>query len=106
MRRVARVWGDFKMKGGKEGDTTPLGPPNIPYVTVRKIDARGNVIPDFEYRPREHYGFDTMPYEDDGTPRIEVTAAMPHIDIAAMRESMLKELREELYAKSKQKGVA
>jgi hypothetical protein len=69
--RVAGIWGDYKTKAHglnpewKDIDSAPIGPPNVPHVAVRLLDARGGFKknPDgaeFVYRPHEAFDYYTQ----------------------------------------------
>jgi hypothetical protein len=65
--RLARSWGGYKRvkaNGTMTPDLTPVGPPEVPYVAIRPVDARGNVDESAPaVYPRSHFGFDDATYE-------------------------------------------
>lgn len=58
--RVACIFGGYMTKserGLKEDqiDHTPIGPPNVPHVCIRKTDNLGRPVEGWEYRPHEFF---------------------------------------------------
>lgn len=58
--RVANVFGGymFENERGKKEDQithTPIGPPNVPHVTIRKTDALGRPDPTWMFRPHDFF---------------------------------------------------
>lgn len=62
--RVAYVFGGYMTKserGLKEDqiDHTPIGPPNVPHVCIRKTDNLGRPVEGWEFRPHEFFDWNS-----------------------------------------------
>jgi hypothetical protein len=78
--RVANVFGGymFENERGKKLDQithVPIGPPNVPHVTIKKVDTLGRPILDWIYRPHEFFKWDEdfpgcKPYGQKNPPKV------------------------------------
>ena len=71
--RIALFWGWYKMPPGDGTQHPPmnrLGPPEVPHVALRPLNANGNPLKidgeEVVIRPRDFYDFDNMNNYDTG----------------------------------------
>lgn len=98
--QVTRRWGDYK-KPPSDGTMNPpqanVGPPDVPFVKVEKVNSQMRVEGDWVYRPREYFGFDSQQYAD--------IRDFGGKSDSSDRESMKREIMREVFAEMQAEKV-
>jgi hypothetical protein len=95
--RVAEKWGGFKIverRVGKNWAAFKVGPPNVPHVSIFRMNERGGVWLNKEtglpwvFRPWEHFGWNTETWDRDPELLTQNAAITSNDQVIALQKQM------------------
>jgi hypothetical protein len=112
--RVAKVWGDYFFASEKDGNplgytTVRLAVPKFPHVELTNVNASGNTVGDWNWKPREFWKFEEL-LDECATRELarlqSRRGGQGAIDLSNLEPAQLDQLAEMLESRGKAPAVA